>query len=372
MKSYKILVLGASGSGKTVFLASLYEKLSVQRKEIGFYLELPEREHLILVQKYNEIADPLRPWPAGTRRHEVSTWQFTNATQASGTHFPLFQFTYWDYAGERLTEPGADGEATFALSREAQQADALLMLLDGQKILYMMNGVTQNTLPPLNHDLSYILPIINQVGFKPVHFVITKWDLLEEQYTLAEIRRRLLADDKMAAVIEMRRPYQIPTRLIPVSSVGTGFARLNRQGQMVKVNNGRPRPFQVEMPLACTLVDGFQSARLEMQQQRQSKMFALKMLLWRLLELVGLLGGIAAEYMPLPPQYRLGKTVIGILVDYLQEGLSKSVKRLEVEHDAAIAAIRDRETAMESVLISYRVLMSKLESNFPESDFYRV
>ena len=34
MKSYKIVALGASGAGKTVFLSSLYKELSTQSNKI--------------------------------------------------------------------------------------------------------------------------------------------------------------------------------------------------------------------------------------------------------------------------------------------------------------------------------------------------
>ena len=37
MKTYRILTLGASGSGKTVFLASMFKQLSIQG-EAGFFL----------------------------------------------------------------------------------------------------------------------------------------------------------------------------------------------------------------------------------------------------------------------------------------------------------------------------------------------
>ncbi|MDB9451995.1 hypothetical protein [Dolichospermum circinale] len=39
MKSYKIVALGASGAGKTVFLSSLYKELSTQGK-YGFYVDV--------------------------------------------------------------------------------------------------------------------------------------------------------------------------------------------------------------------------------------------------------------------------------------------------------------------------------------------
>ena len=49
MKSYKIVALGASGAGKTVFLSSLYKELSTQSKSNKIL------EVLILIVKISDI-----------------------------------------------------------------------------------------------------------------------------------------------------------------------------------------------------------------------------------------------------------------------------------------------------------------------------
>ncbi len=51
MKSYKIVALGASGAGKTVFLSSLYKELSTQGK-YGFYVDVENRNQQ---KKLNQI-----------------------------------------------------------------------------------------------------------------------------------------------------------------------------------------------------------------------------------------------------------------------------------------------------------------------------
>jgi WD40 repeat protein len=47
MKTYKIITLGASGSGKTVFLASMFKALGIQ-VDHGFYLHAISRDNRIL------------------------------------------------------------------------------------------------------------------------------------------------------------------------------------------------------------------------------------------------------------------------------------------------------------------------------------
>ncbi len=47
-----VVALGASGSGKTVFLASMASKLAVQSRDIGFFLSVPLAERRLLAQKF--------------------------------------------------------------------------------------------------------------------------------------------------------------------------------------------------------------------------------------------------------------------------------------------------------------------------------
>jgi hypothetical protein len=154
--------------------------------------------------------------------------------------------------------------------------------------------------------------------------------------------------------------------------VGNAFARLNAKGHMVKVGTGRPRPYQVEMPLACTFIDGFQSAYQQALQEQEKFSFRLKLILWNLLRLLGLAGEASLQLLPLPAQWRIGATLVGVLLNYLERGLVKSVERLETERLSAVEQIKDRQTAMKSVVLSYELLMRQLEMAYPASDFYRV
>jgi adenylate kinase family enzyme len=63
MKTYKILVLGASGSGKTFFLASMFKRLAIQNNEIGFFLDANPKQKQALVNLFHTIADPHKDWP---------------------------------------------------------------------------------------------------------------------------------------------------------------------------------------------------------------------------------------------------------------------------------------------------------------------
>ena len=118
MNTYKTLVLGASGSGKTIFLASMFRKLSVQARDIGFRLEAasPEQKR-ILTNVYETMVDPDRPWPPGTRRDlsEVKQWEFSCwVNTATATH-RVFNFSYLDYAGGYITDNSVDGKSDFEI-----------------------------------------------------------------------------------------------------------------------------------------------------------------------------------------------------------------------------------------------------------------
>jgi GTPase SAR1 family protein len=63
--TFKILALGMRGSGKTVFLASMYHFLSAYRENRGYFLSCPdERKSADLLEKFGEISDS-DDWPEG-------------------------------------------------------------------------------------------------------------------------------------------------------------------------------------------------------------------------------------------------------------------------------------------------------------------
>ena len=73
MNSYKVIMLGPSGAGKTVFLSSMFHRLSIQSDRIGFYLSTPPAQRKLLVDKYNQLESS--SWPEGTKSNEFREWQ---------------------------------------------------------------------------------------------------------------------------------------------------------------------------------------------------------------------------------------------------------------------------------------------------------
>lgn len=365
LKTYRIIVLGTSGSGKTVFLASMFDKLSVLRSEIGFFLQVPtKREQRILINAYRKIIDPRADWPAGTR--DVSEWKFDCIVQANGQHYPVFQFVYLDYAGGAVT----NSSSPFDIDEQTQAADAILVLLDGHKILYALEKMLHPSGHSLDYDLSHLLTILQGAGFKTVHFVITKWDLLEaKNYSLRQVRQHLLSNDKFEAIVQQRLALESPTRLIPISSVGKEFAKLNGKHMMEKLPDAQAKPFQVEVPLACVLIDGFQAERKRIEQNKRSLLFNPKLMFMQLLQAFGFLSGSALLFLP---QFQLGSPVAGMIISFLDKPLENSIAKLRREQQASLRAIEDVDKAMISTILSYQVLVRKLESDFPESNLSRV
>lgn len=360
MKAYRIIVLGASGSGKTFFLAAMYKKLSLQNPAIGFFLEAAPEQRITLINKYDEIARPDADWPHGTLPTEISTWTFTCTVQSAKGNFPVFNVTYLDYSGEILNQANGSTDADSPLlkiDQEAKQADALLVLLDGQKLLYAMQGPEQ-VKQRLDRDLSYILPIVQTVRPLPVHFVITKWDVLTKQgITLSQVRERLLHLDQFKNVVNQRQALQLPTRLIPTSALGHGFAELDPTGMMRKNPQHVPDPYHVEMPIACTLIDNFQLLLNDYMRDQRTLVVLLRTLLVEILQVIF----FVLELLPITVP------ILGVLFKIMGKGVQRSADILKQDQAVSLELVRDKQTAVTSAVTSCNLLMVKLEVEFPES-----
>jgi adenylate kinase family enzyme len=252
IKNFKILTLGASGSGKTVFLASLFKELSIQKASTFKLVVRDTKQRKLLNSIYTQIITE-DTWPSGTRN--ISEWTFDCCVQTEELEdYTACQFTYFDYAGGRLI----DGEDQ-KLEEAIEQADAILGLLDGRKIHAWLTGGDQILVNEfLDRDLPSIFKRI-QTSKAPIHFVISKWDLLDRDgYNLTKVKEHLLEIPKFAKLLEARSRLGSPVRLIPISAVGLEFASLQPDGSMKKNPGILPMPFLVESPLACILPDKFQ------------------------------------------------------------------------------------------------------------------
>lgn len=262
MENFKILTLGASGAGKTVFLASMFKALS-DLQESGFRLEIEDsQQRRLLNSTYNQI---LRgdTWPPGTI--DVSEWTFTCKVQTEDLYrYNACQFTYFDYAGGRLTDLEQDPD----FERVVQRTDVALGLLDGQKILAWLNDRDRQRVDIfLSTDLPIILRRMHDLTV-PVHFVISKWDLLDGKFTLSQIREKLFTIPAFAQLVEIRGEANCMVRIIPVSAIGLEFATAQPDGSMKRNPGASSKPFLVEAPISCVLPDRLKQLHDELRIQR--------------------------------------------------------------------------------------------------------
>lgn len=266
MRKVSIHALGPSGSGKTVFMAALYNRLLIRRPNLTFYLKTDPQASLQLNTLYNRIASPTEAWPEASQA--VNEWHFRACIPTPTGDFEPLEFVYLDYPGGALTNPRAmDDPAIRSLVDRLRSANALLVLLDGQAMLSLLRGERTGR-RYMEFDVISSLEIAQQSRC-PVHFAITKWDLLEGQYSLGDVRFKLMEDENFANLINSKGQDMPGTiRLIPVSAVGFGFAQLLPTGEMKKIGD-RPRPHQVELPLVAVLPDFFQFAYAELSARQE-------------------------------------------------------------------------------------------------------
>ena len=361
MYSYRIIMLGPSGSGKTVYLGSIFQKLSSQG-DWGFFLETDSQKQKRLNGIYTKVATGEK-WPDPTKRAEVSEWDFTCSVHRNGTKYSACKFIYLDYAGGIITEEdSSEYEADF--ERQVKEADIMLGLLDGDQLCALMRGEGAGVIWLLKDFKNMLDKMMGNVE-KPIHFIVSKWDVVESNgYSLKQVREKLLeSSDQFGNLVRTRKENGSVTRLIPVSSVGQGFAKRGADGQMQKILGKIPKPFQVEVTLACVLPDLIQSKQKELAGRRREE---------------------ERRSTTVTPDYTGGEEFSRNLPGWLKKvpGIKKMAgsaeeKRIEAEKRseelrrekaAALNKIADERSALESVVNSFILIQNQLYRNFPNSD----
>lgn len=364
MDTFKTLVLGTSGAGKTVFLASMYKKLCVQNRELGFFISAPAEQRKYLLEQFRILSASNQGWPRATMVRDLKKFNFTCSVRSKRGNLRLFTFSYLDYAGGLLTDPSEsrNPQITQFYANDAKHADALLILLDGYKIFHQLEGKLLSGMHSLWHDLDHLAVIIqNSVHHnKPVHFVLTKWDLLSSKYGLADVRKLLFSHESFASIVRQRN--HIPTRLIPTSAVGMDFAKLNKAGHVEKVPGVPLNPFQVEMSMACLLYDIFREIDQDVEDAYRSPWVLIKKWLIKI-------GFLAADI-----GIKVSKpTILAPFISYgLKVLIKKSYQELKRRQEVKLATIQNQKDALESIFLSYHILIRELEHKFPESDLTKV
>ncbi len=381
-KTYNVIILGARGSGKTVFLASMYKLLSTQG-ELGFFLEVDSaKKRRRLNNIYTDVARVDKEWPKGTDPNEVSEWNFTCNVQSNLSIYPACHFTYLDYFGGRLTDDELEEDVEF--ESKLNGADAFLGLLDGHRLSSLMRGETLGNIWMLQ-ELPNILEYMQRTN-KPIHFVISKWDILEGKYTLDQIQEKLLKIPAFRNIVTQRNQADSSVRLIPVSSVGMGFAELQADGSMTKTG-AMPEPYLVEAPLACILPDMIKQQLKELikekeQTEQQQVKVKSNLTFWeKLKKFAG--GGAKAVVQSiskrLPKKYQFANSILEDMIDFIdnieqpihqkENAAQKQYENLQRKKAESLKAVADQETALKYAIHCFLCIVNRLEAKYPNSTF---
>jgi len=161
-----------------------------------------------------------------------------------------------------------------------------------------------------------------------------------------------------------------------------GFAVLQPDGSMRKIPGAYPKPFQVEMPLACVLPDKFK-AQIDKLREEEEKLRGMSvttnpnLTFW---DRFGMNVGGAVRFMRgfLTGGYQFGDILLGTLLKFVESGTRKKIEeakkeeaQLRLDRENSLKAVRNEQTAVEHAITSFLVLVRELERKFPESDFLR-
>lgn len=384
MPEFRILVLGTRAAGKTVFLASLYRKLCVNDPLQQYYLSCERKDQEKDLQNtYRAVADPSSDWPPSTQN--VTEYSFLATHILPDGNVTLFKVTYVDFPGGYVDDPLIDPEA-FSLKETARNWDSILVLLDGQKIKDFLDG-RENT---IFDDLNALLPVVNEginrKESKPIHFAITKSDLIsdliddqkfdEQNSILGMIAEKLLKHDLLRNFVETQLETQRERNpelsslvsLIPVSAVGHDFATYDGK-KITKRKDGVPNPYNVQLSIGMTIRDHLDAEyrKLQSDDQRRGRK---RLEDWArssefLRGFVNKLpyGVIAVESWG-PPLPVIAYKIAHLLASVAENTLDKEIERAQNKLKRA----NDRSSALEGVLAVQTLLSQQFREKLPRSD----
>lgn len=261
-RTVKILVVGYTASGKTLMLASLYHGFA-HGTPAGIRFTTDDESNRRLVDYATSIRDPRRPLPAGTQ--ETKRWEFTVRVESGDQESDAFTLEYLDYAGgfiDRMLNspnPPVVEELDPALKRELESTDVLMGMIDGERLVKLMDGEYD---VDVVGDIERLLNILIRTGHRNIHLVITKWDVMRgaggAHYTISDVRRTL--DQVSSAFRSFRLSPKLGTsmRIIPVSALGVnGFVRYDPavEGSVTRQPGVSWVPWNVQVPFFSAVPD---------------------------------------------------------------------------------------------------------------------
>jgi len=149
-----------------------------------------------------------------------------------------------------------------------RNADVLMAILDGLQVKRYMEN---RPWPGFQDDLGTLLALLSNHQ-KAVNLILTKWDILEDDYTFRQVVTRLFQISQFANFVKAQQIVGV-CRLIPVSSVGPGFVH-EVGDSMQKVPGKVINPVRVEVPIASSFPGALIAAQQTPRLPRPNKLLA--------------------------------------------------------------------------------------------------
>lgn len=260
LPTFRVAALGPSGSGKTVLLGCAFDEFSAFDTDRPLRLDLPLHERQELNRISSAATHPTEKWPDATIVGESRTHEFACIADLDGKEMAVMKLHYMDYSGELLEGKGAASEVS-RLEKYIAGSHAVLGVLDGVEIRSWIRG-EQRGVDYMARRTKTILQLVASATC-PVHLVITKWDVVhgigeqhaDDESRLHVVRRALLDVPHIEKMVGTARQRDQRIRLIPVSSVGEGFAAIDETGRVTKLGQSIGRQQNIIVPLAAVIPD---------------------------------------------------------------------------------------------------------------------
>ena len=166
-----ILMIGHSRSGKTSYMAGLYKQYGDKKDGIGIWTSnSSKRAKLATIA--NNISKGI--YPSGTDiSSEYNFWLQINDKL-------IIPFNWYDYRGGALTENSKNSKDAEKLIERIEKADALIIFLDGEKIVSETDDELEDDYEILMWAIQKAMVNKHIDNYFPISFVITKGDMYSD------------------------------------------------------------------------------------------------------------------------------------------------------------------------------------------------